>query len=127
MRDEQVERILAELANTRESFDNATAAFNTAINQIRWNRINTIIQYCLLGLVLIMLVLGGLYYLGEKQDECERDNTLRSNISSSLDSNAIAIGTALVIVTNAPQERFDEYIQAYAKQNKPEVLALREC
>jgi hypothetical protein len=127
MQDEQVERLLEELVRTRESFDSATVSFDAAIKQIKWNRINTIIQYALIAIVLIMLFFGSIYYLGEKNASCERGNDLRSDISDSLDSNALAIGAALVIVTGAPQERFDDYIDAYAQQNKPEVLTLRNC
>jgi len=118
--DEQVERILTELTKTRESFE-------AAINQIRWNRINTAIQYVLLAVVVVMLGVGVKYYLDEKQLSCERGNDLRQDIQSSLDSNAASIGATLVIVTDAPEGIFQEYLDIYNQQNEPEVLRLRSC
>lgn len=120
MNDEQVERLLTELSETRKSFD-------AAIGQIKWNRINTIIQYVLLAIVLVMIVLGVSYYLDEQRAACIRGNDLRTSIQNSLDSNAAAIGTALVIVADAPKEKFIEYMEAYAQQEKPPALKTREC
>lgn len=120
MNDEQVERILAELVTTRKSFD-------AAIGQIRWNRINTAIQYVLLALVVIMFSLGTRYYLDEKRATCERGNELRLSIVDSLDSNAAAIGLALVIVTDASEESFKEYMDAYNQQEPPPALGVRDC
>lgn len=120
MNDEQTERLIEELSRTRESFDEA-------IRQIKWNRINTVIQYIMLVVVVIILIFGASYYLDEKKASCERGNELRSDISNSLDTNARAVGAALVIVTGASPERFAEYVDAYNQQDKPEVLKLRSC
>lgn len=120
MNDDQVERLLKELVETRKSFDKAA-------EQIRWNRINTIIQYCLTAVIVVMIILGVSYYLDEKQATCERGNDLRRAIDHSLNSNAHAIGTALVIVTNASDEKFNEYMEAYNQQDKPPALKLRDC
>lgn len=120
MNDEQVERILVELTATRKSFD-------AAINQIKWNRINTTIQYVLIAIVALMFGFGIRYYLDEKQATCERGNELRAKIVNSLDTNAAAIGIALVIVTDAPNEKFIEYMEAYGEQEKSPALELRDC
>lgn len=120
MNDELVERLLDELSATRQSFDAATA-------QIKWNRRNTIIQYILIAVVLIMLFGGLVYYLDDQKASCEHDNDLRISISNSLDSNAWAIGVALAVVSNASDETFREYMEVYGKQDKPQVLELRDC
>ena len=120
MNDDQIERLLAELTATRKSFD-------AAVTTIRWTRINTIIQYVLLSVVAGMIIFGVLYYLDDKQESCERGNELRVAIRDSLDSNAASIGIALSIVTDAPHERFEEYMEAYNQQEKPPALDLRNC
>lgn len=127
MRDEQVERILNELARTRESFDAATETFNTAIEHIQWNRRNTIIQYFLIFLVVCMLGMGSIYYLNEKHANCVRGNDLRVAIVDAIDSNARAIGTALAVVSNAPDAKFKEYMEVYNQQDKPLALETRKC
>lgn len=120
MNDTQVERLLDELARTRESFD-------TAITQIKWNRINTVIQYCLIVAMFVMGTLGAIYYLDEKHAQCERGNDLRMSITNSLDANAAAIGIALATVSGAPDDAFREYMEVYSEQDKPSALELREC
>ena len=120
MKEEQVDRLLEELARTRESFDQA-------IKSIKWNRFNTIVQYVLISVIVVMLAVGTNYWVAEKRASCERGNDLRRDIQNSLDKNAGAIGIALTIVTGAPDERLQEYIDAYNQQDKPAVLRLREC
>ncbi len=120
MNDEQVEQLLVELGKTRQSFEKA-------IGQIKWNRINTFIQYGMLALLLVMVVCGIVYYLDDKQEACERGNEFRVAIQNSLDSNAASIGIALTIVTGASEERFLEYMEAYNQQEKPDILELRDC
>jgi len=120
MKDEQVDQLLEELRATRESFDRATSS-------IKWNRFNTIVQYVLIAFVMVIIGSGVIYYLHERKVACERGNDLRITVQGSLDNNAAAIGAALVIVTGASQERFQEYMDAYNQQEKPDILELREC
>ena len=134
MNDELVERLLEEVAATRklfatatEAFTTATTSFNDAARSINWNRRNTIIQYVLISIVVLMLAGGTIYYTSEKTAACERGNDLRLDITSSLDDNAAAIGFALAVVSDAPDEKFQEYMDVYNDQAKPEVLELREC
>lgn len=128
MTDEQLERFIQEMVKTRESFDTATETFSKAIKQIKWNRVNTIIQYVLIAIVLVMFGLGIRYYLEEKQASCERSNDFRVSVQSSMVSNARAIGVALAVVTGAPDSRFQEYMDAYNEaQDTPDILDLREC
>lgn len=116
----QVDRLLDELGKTRTSFDEA-------IKQVKWNRINTIVQYVLIAIVIFMLGFGVIYYLNEKKMACVRGNELRVDIQESLDSNAASIGAALVVVAHASNEDFQKYLDVYNQQNKPEVLNLRSC
>jgi len=127
MNDELAEKLLTELVETRKSFTTATESFNTATAQIKWNRINTVIQYVLIAVVAIMLGLGVTYYMDEKQAACERGNDLRVQIALSLDFNATAIGAALAVVSGASPETFDDYMDVYENQEKPPILELREC
>lgn len=134
MNDELVERLLEEVVETRklfatatETFSTATQSFNNATKHIKWNRRNTVIQYVLISVVVMMLCVGVVYYNSERKASCHRGNDLRLDISSSLDSNAAAIGVAIAIVSAAPEEKFEEYMDIYNEQEKPEVLELREC
>ena len=127
MNDELVERLLAELVETRKSFADATVSFNKATSQIKWNRVNTAIQYILIVAVVIIMAAMGIYYMDERKEACERGNTLRAQIAISLDYNAAAIGAALAAVTGASPETLQDYMDAYNSQEKPPVLHLREC
>jgi hypothetical protein len=127
MNENQIDQLLQELVSTRKSFDAATASFNAATRQIRWNRINTTIQYVLIFVVAVMFCFGVVYYLDQQRESCERGNALRTSIKDSLDSNAIAIGVALAVVSDAPEGKFQEYLNEYGKQEKPEALKLRNC
>jgi Mn2+/Fe2+ NRAMP family transporter len=134
MNEDLVEHLLGEVVVTRqqfttatEAFTTATEAFNDATKHIKWNRINTIIQYVLISVVVLMLGAGAVYYTSEKKASCVRGNDLRLDITSSLDSNAAAIGFAIAIVSAAPDEKFKEYMEVYDDQPKPKVLELREC
>lgn len=120
MKEEQVDRLLEELAKTRESFD-------VAARSIKWSRRNTIIQYGLIFVVVCMLLSLGLYYKNQQHAACVRGNDLRMSIATSLDNNAAAIGASLVIVTGASPEDFDAYMDAYSQQAKPEALKIRGC
>lgn len=128
MNDDQVERLLSELASTRQSFDQANDVFIKAIGSIRWNRINTAILYSLIVAVFIIGALGAANYFSYRRDACERGNALRITVAAGMEQNAFAIGTALAIVFDAPEERLNEYLQAYNDQ-KPtnSILHLREC
>lgn len=128
MNDEQVDKLLTELAKTRESFDKANDVFTKAIGSIRWNRINTLILYFLIVAVFVIGALGAVNYNNYKRDACERGNVLRITVASGMEQNAFAIGTALAIVFNAPEERLDQYLQAYNDQKPTDpILKLREC
>jgi hypothetical protein len=120
MNDELVEQLLSELSKTRESFD-------SVVKTIRWTRANTIIQYVLLTIVLIMGAVGVIYYADDKREQCERGNEFRVAISNSIDSNAAAIGLTLVEMTGSSPERFEEFLEVYQSQAKPEILEPREC
>jgi hypothetical protein len=120
MNDELVEQLLSELSKTRESFD-------SVVKTIRWTRFNTIVQYALLVMVLIMGGIGVAFYLDDKQEQCERDIKFRDAIADSVDSNAMAIGLALVEVSGASPDRFQDYVEAYQHQDQPEILELRSC
>lgn len=120
MDEDLVEQLLQELRETRKTFEHAIVA-------IRWNKINTIVQYVLISVVVLMLVFGVLYYLDDKREACERGNATRASIQISLDAHAAAIGTALAIVTDAPDARLQEYLEAYADQADPEILKPRQC
>lgn len=120
MDDAQVELLLSELSETRKSFD-------AAIGAIRWNRINTIIQYILIVIVMVMSLLGVVYYLDQRREDCERDNSTRAAFEDSLDANAAAIGVALATVSGAEAAVFQEYLEVYAAQPKPEALQPRSC
>jgi hypothetical protein len=134
MNDELVERLLEEVVATRtlfatatEAFTDATTSFNEATGHIKWNRTNTVIQYVLIVAVALIMALGFVYYKDDKRETCERGNDLRMSIQNSLDANAAAIGVALVIVADAPEGTFQEYMKAYQEQDKPEALKTREC
>jgi hypothetical protein len=120
MNDEQLDQLLSELSKTRESFD-------SVVKTIRWTRINTIVQYALLAVVLIMGSLGVAYYLDDKRENCERGNEFRASIDNTMTANAAAIGAALVTVTGASHEDFLEYMEAYNHQPRPEILKPRSC
>lgn len=127
MKDELAEQLLNELVETRKSFSNATNSFSTAVNQIKWNRRNTVIQYALIAVVIIMICLGVAYYLDDRHAACQRGNDLRLSIMISLDHNAASIGAALGVVTGASPEKVNEYMDAYYRQPKPPGLELRDC
>jgi hypothetical protein len=122
-----VNELLEELVLTRESFVTANHAFERAINAIRWNRINTIIQYALIILVFVLGWVGVMNYMNYRQQNCERSNEQRLTIQASMQQNAFAIGVALQTVFNAPDERFQEYLDAYNAQTPQEAFAIREC
>lgn len=127
MNDELVNELIEELRSTRASFDNANAVFDAAIKSIKWNRINTIILYSLIGLVFILGVFGLTNYFNNRKNDCERGNEFRSTVAVGMEQNAFAIGTALAIVFDAPQEKFDEYYEAYKAQGPTQIIHLREC
>lgn len=131
MNEERIERLLDELESTRKTFEAAGKTFETAVKQIKWNKINTIIQYTMLVVVGFMLIFGFFYYLRDKKAACQRGNQTRTAIQVSLDNNARAIGIALVIVADVPQEEIpqilEEYMEVYLEQADPEILQHREC
>jgi hypothetical protein len=120
MNDEQLDQLLLELGKTRESFD-------SVVKTIKWTRINTIVQYALLAVVLVMGCLGVIYYLDDKRENCERGNEFRAAIDNTMTENATAIGAALVIVAGASHDDFLAYMEAYNDQPRPEILKPRSC
>lgn len=128
MNDDQVERLLSELASTRKSFDQANDVFVKTISSIRWTRINTAILYCLMVAVFIVGVLGAVNYINDRREACERSNSLRVTVAAGMEQNALAIGTALAIVFHAPEERLNQYLDAYKDQKASDpILQLKEC
>jgi hypothetical protein len=117
--DDQVDRILAELSETRDSFDQA-------IRSVKWNRVNTITQYCLIVLVFILGGLAFLNYVNDNRINCERGNEFRISIAQSQQDNALSIGVALSAVLGGSQEDVERYMEAYM-DTRPETLPLREC
>jgi hypothetical protein len=127
MNDELAEKLLVELAETRQSFVTAAEAFDKAIKQIRWNRVNTAIQYLLLFVVIIMIGFAVDYYFDDKRESCERGNELRSSIVTYSEHEAARIGIALTVVTGASEDKFEEYMEAFRSQDVPEAFQLRDC
>lgn len=116
----QVNDLLSELKNTRNSFDKAVAS-------VRWNRLNTAIMYALIFVILIMLVSGGLYYISERKADCRFLNSLRVEVNENSRTNARAIGIALAAVSGADDATLNEYIEAYNDARAHEQLHLRDC
>lgn len=128
MNDEQVEKLLHELSETRLAFDRANEVFSKAITSIKWNRFNTIVQYGLIVLVFIFGTIATMSYVSYRDASCERGNDLRITVAAGMEQNAFAIGSALAVVFNAPQERLEQYLKAYNDQRPTrEILVLREC
>jgi len=120
MKDEQVDRILTELASTRETFVHV-------VETIKWTRRNTIVQYFLIVMVFLMIFTGVFYYRSDQRNACVRGNEIRVAIKESDDRTALAIGIALTEVTGAPEDKFEKYVEVYSQQPKPEALELRDC
>ena len=120
MDEDQLERLLVELAATRASLDAATKA-------IKWNKINTIIQYCLLFAVFVMGTVGVVYYFDDRRRNCEAGNETRQAINEAIDVKAAAIGFAIAVVSNAPEEALERYLEIYNEQADPAILSPREC
>lgn len=120
MNAEQVDRLIDELSETRKSLDSAVKA-------IRWNKINTVIQYVLLFAVFLMGTIGVAYYFNDRRDQCDRDNNLRAAVNDSFDTQAGSIGIALSVVSNASPEKLQQYIEVYRNQPRPEALSQRSC
>lgn len=128
MNEEQVETLLNELRATRASFDAANEVFSAAIKSIKWNRINTAIQYCLIVLVFVFGAIATMSYINYKDASCDRSNDLRITVAAGMEQNAFAIGSALAVVFNADQESLEKYLQAYNDQRPTrEILQLRNC
>jgi predicted negative regulator of RcsB-dependent stress response len=119
MNDELLGELISELKETRTSF-------NDAINSIKWNKRNTVIQYILIVVVFFLGALAFISYRNYQQQSCERSNELKIAVDTSSRENAFAIGAALAVVFNAPQERLDQYVAAYNDQ-RPQRIELREC
>lgn len=119
MNDELLGELISELRDTR-------ASFNDAINSIKWNKRNTVIQYILIVVVFFLGALALISYQNYQHQTCERSNDLKITVDNGMRENAFAIGAALAVVFNAPQERLDQYLAAYDEQ-RPERITLREC
>jgi len=118
--DELVNELLTELKETRKSFEGV-------IKSVKWNRRNTAIQYFLLVLVFFLGAIGTMNYFNYRQDACERSNNLRVTLQESMSQNAFAIGVALQSVFNAPEERLNQYLEAYNAQRPTEPFGERKC
>lgn len=127
MNDAQVDRLLEELSKTRESFDNANIVFTKAISSIKWNRFNTIVLYSLMGLIFLIGAITVANYVNDRRVACENRNDLRITVAQGMEANALAIGAALAIVFEAPQEELDKYLNAYNEQRAPESIQFEEC
>lgn len=120
MNHEQMDKLLFELAATRESFD-------VAIERVRWNKINAMIQYLLLSAALIFGVIGFAYYRSEQHAACVSDNQMRADFRNELQQQAAAIGVSISIVSGAEEGKYEEYIKLYGDQMHSEFLMPREC
>ena len=120
MNDELVEQLLAELSETRKSFD-------AAIKTIKWNRFNTVVQYCLIVAVFLLGTFFVIYYVDDQHEACVRGNELRAAVTQGDTSTAEAIGIALTVLTEAPQETLQEYLDIYNQQDRPPALEMRDC
>lgn len=119
MNGEQVDRLVEELSKTRTSFD-------TAIKSFKWNRVHTIILYCLIVMVFILGGLGVAFYFDEKRESCQEHNDMRRETAIAEKQNAVFIGVALAEVSGATQDTFLRYLDAYESQGSAGPQ-LREC
>ena len=120
MNEEQVDQLLAELAQTRD-------AFSTAIGSVRWNKVNTIIQYCLLA---ILLFIGGLVYKNYRDDQhaaCVSANEFRVTIVNAQQVYVENVARALAKKLGGDEADVRDFMEIYSQQPLPEVLKLREC
>lgn len=120
MNDEQVDKLIAELAATRKSLD-------AAVTTIRWNKVNTIIQYVLIVLVFIIGAVGIGYYFDQRHEDCVRGNETREAINKRVDASAAAVGVAIATLGDIPQETVDQYVELYRITVEPTVLQPRSC
>ena len=116
----KVDELLTELAGTREEF-------SKVVSSIKWNRINTIIQYCLIVIVFLIGSAVVANYVSYRNAACNRSNELKTYVSQSQDNNALAIGVALAAVLGGSEEQLQQYLDVYNVQQKDQVLELREC
>lgn len=120
MNEEQVDKLLVELALTRDSF-------NKSINSVRWNKINTIIQYVLIAMV---FVVGGLVYKNYQNDQhtaCVSSNLFRTTVVNAQQVYVENIARALAKKLNGTEQDVQEFMQIYSEEPIPKVLQLREC
>lgn len=130
----QVEVLLAELVETRKSFDEANRnflaaneTFTRAVKAIGWNRRNSIIQYLLIFVVFSMLIGASVLYRSNQHAACVRSNDLRAAVVQADEDQAANIGIALSLVAGATPEQFDQYMEAYRAQPIPRALQARDC
>lgn len=118
--EEQLETLIEELRLTRGTFDRA-------VSTIHWNKINTIIQYVALAMILILGAVCFVWYLDEKHDSCVEHNDIRRATVNEMESTAAAIGIALQTVSGADHAQFQLYMETYIEQAEHEDLVQREC
>jgi hypothetical protein len=123
----RVDALLNELVHTRRAFEAASSVFDAAVSQIKWNKRNTIIQYFILMVLAVMIFLGGIYYLDDRQETCQVLNRSNSATLEALDENAIDIGIALATVSSASEDTFNQYLDLYHDENDHSGLTPREC
>jgi hypothetical protein len=101
----------------------ANDSFSKAISSIRWNRINTAIQYFLIALFFVLGSVIFINYRSDKHDAC----VARNELATVQERNTLAIGAALATMFNADSSQVDRYMDLYREQNPLRDLNLQEC
>jgi hypothetical protein len=117
---EALNELTAELKSTRESFDDA-------IKSVRWNKINTSIQYGLIAIVVVFGFLGFRFYQDDRHDACVATNEFRQTIVAAQEKYALNFATALAKKLNGDSEDVREFMLIYSSLPTPEVLVQKEC
>ena len=120
MNEEQVDELLGELARTRDSFD-------SAIGAVKWNKINTFIQYCLIAIVFLFGALGIRYYVDDRHDTCVAGNEFRRTMIAAQEKYALNFATALAAKLKGDEQDVQDFMDIYGDLPVPEVLITREC
>lgn len=120
MREEQVDELIVELRQTRESF-------NKAIEKVNWHRVNTAVLYSLLAVVFFLGATVYIQYRNDQQQACERGNRLREAVVEAQDIQATAIGAAIAEVAHSSAEDLQQYLEIYDRNETPEALLPRDC
>ena len=127
MDDRQLDELIFELSETRKSFDAANLTFQAAVSSIKWNKINTIILYTAVVLMLLMGIVGVRFYFDERKATCVEHNEIRAATVSGDMETAYAIGIALESVSGASHTEFEEYLRIVREQPIAPALQTRDC